>query len=233
MNGTRLFLIRKLIIWFRTQLLNLSCQWIGNENNEMFFHEFNAIKFRFSRSRTRENCSRSRALTMVIGIEAIRTNQWIYFANFACTFEATVEWIQHIFELRPNGLPRRKNICPAETKNYGCEIRAQLIQEKAHLHELDAGIERIIKAEEQQEVLLHGQKLCQLQKDRKKWAPSDQKIKPQRDKFYCQEKDVKKLAAVATRVALIYTITPTVNPLRCEEICSTSSALFSPLNASC
>jgi len=53
------------------------------------------------------------------------------------------------------------------------------------------------------------------------------KIKPQRDKFYCQEKDVKKLAAVATRVALICTITPTVNPLRCEEICSTV-ALFSP-----
>jgi hypothetical protein len=56
----------------------------------------------------------------------------------------------------------------------------QLIQEKTHLHELDAGLERIIKAEEQQEVLLHGQKLCQLQKDTKKRAPSDQKIKPQR-----------------------------------------------------
>ena len=32
-----------------------------------------------------------------------------------------------------------------------------------HLHELHAGVEGVVKPEQQQEVLLHGQQLCELQ----------------------------------------------------------------------
>jgi hypothetical protein len=60
-------------------------------------------------------------------------------------------------------------------KTRDVKYELQLFQENAHLHELNAGLERIIKAEEQQEVLLHGQKLCQLQNDTKKRTPHQTK----------------------------------------------------------